>query len=82
MAVSHAMVRRDAILVAFALWATGCSRSEPASVTAAPGPVPDASPATVAAQVDAATEAPARGVGLRVGFAFTVNQMGELEPCG
>jgi hypothetical protein len=52
----------------------GCSRTS-APVAA---PMADVS----AAAVDAATEAPARAVGLKLGFAFTTNLMGELEPCG
>ena len=76
------MVRRNALFVAFALWASGCGRTDPAASPVGTGPGPEVSAATAAAHVDAATEAPARGVGLRVGFAFTVNQMGELEPCG
>ena len=75
------MVRRHTLLVALALWTSGCGRTAPEAEPAASGAA-EVSPAAVAQQVDAATEAPARGVGLRVGFAFTVNQMGELEPCG
>jgi hypothetical protein len=86
------MTRRLALLTALSLASVACGRSDgmPASGGQAPAPSAGAtaSPessgdaASAAAAVDAATEAPARGAGLRLGFAFTVNQMGELEPCG
>ena len=56
----------------------GCSRNS--GPTSAPQAA--AAPEVSAAAVDAATEAPARAVGLKLGFAFTTNLMGELEPCG
>jgi hypothetical protein len=74
------------LVVTLGSLAVGCGRSNPAPTPA----VPDAphtpnlvdAAAPTAAAVEAATEAPARALGLKLGFAYTANLMGELEPCG
>jgi len=70
-------------LALLGLVAVGCGKAEVlplASVDAATAI--NEAPAVAAAAVDAATEAPARALGLKLGFAYTANLMGELEPCG
>jgi hypothetical protein len=72
------------ILTFAAALTAGCAKSSPAPAPLAPSAeAADAEAASVeAAAVDAATEAPARALGLKLGFAYTANLMGELEPCG